>query len=130
MGLMHFRREAEMRFLLLPYAAWMGVLPLTGPVALASDLPRLFAVASVLGSLTVLVYRLGVWRQEMENTRTNVGAEVRSHREESASNFARMERQLEALDHMITDYMEFKQQASRWQRSNMRRLERLEEKDR
>lgn len=116
-----------MRFLLLPYAAWMGLLPLTAPIALATDLPRLFAIAGVLGSLTVLVYRLGVWRQEMENTKSNVGAEVRSYREESASNFARIERQLEGLDHMITDYMEFKQQASRWGRRTTRRLERLEE---
>jgi hypothetical protein len=115
-----------MRLFLMPYAAWFGLLPLTAPME--TDLPRLFATASVLGTLTVLVYRLGVWRQEMENTRTNVGAEVRSHREESTSNFARMERQLEGLDHMITDYMEFKHQASGWQWDVDRRLERLEEK--
>jgi hypothetical protein len=117
-----------MRLLILPYAAWMGFLPLAAPVAAASDIPKLIATAGVLGTLTVLVYRLGVWRQEMENTRSNVGAEVKSHREESTQNFARMERQLEALDHMITDYMEFKQKAARWRHRTERRLERLEEK--
>jgi hypothetical protein len=118
-----------MRLFILPYTAWLGLAQLAAPSTptLIGDLPRLLAAAGVLGSLTVLVYRLGVWRQEMENTKTNVGAEVRSHREESASNFARMERQLEALDHMITDYMEFKQQASRWHRRTSRRLDRMEE---
>ena len=118
-----------MRLLILPYAAWAGLVQLATPPTstLTGDLPRLLAAAGVLGSLTVLVYRLGVWRQEMENTRTNVGAEVRSHREESTHNFARMERQLEALDHMITDYMEFKQWARRRYYRTKRRLERLEE---
>jgi hypothetical protein len=106
----------------------MGLLPLAVPIGAASDLPRLFATAGVLGSLTVLVYRLGVWRQEMENTKSNVGAEVRAYREESASNLARIERQLEGLDHMITDYMEFKQRMAKWRRGARHRLERLEEK--
>ena len=117
-----------MKLLVLPYAAWMGFLPLAAPIAVCGNLPQLLATAGLLVSLTVLVYRLGVWRQEMENTKSNVGAEVRSHREESAANFARIERQLEALDHMLTDYMEFKQQASRWHRRTTRRLDRLEEK--
>ncbi len=111
-----------MKLLILPYAVWMGLLSLAAPGGAASDIPRIIATAGVLGSLTVLVYRLGVWRQEMENTKSNVGAEVRSYRVESAANFARIERQLEALDHMITDYMEFKHKASR-------RLKRLEKKN-
>jgi hypothetical protein len=117
-----------MKLLILPYAAWFGLVQLASPTGVVTDLPRLIAAAGVLGSLTVLVYRLGVWRQEMENSKSSVGADVRSHREESASNFARIERQLEALDHMLTDYMEFKQQASRWHHRTTRRLERLEEK--
>ncbi|MNC99121.1 hypothetical protein D3C83_172950 [compost metagenome] len=63
----------------------------------------------------------------MENTKSNVGAERRSYREESTQNFARIERQLEALDHMITDYMEFKPKVARWRSHTARRLERLEE---
>lgn len=117
-----------MKLLILPFATWMGFLSMASPTIVGDGLPRLIATAGVLGSLTVLVYRLGVWRQEMENTKSNVGAEVRSYREESASNFARIERQLEALDHLFTDYMEFKQQASRRHHRTTRRLERLEEK--
>lgn len=121
-----------MGLLIIPYAVWLGLAQLAAPSSptLIGDLPRLLAAAGVLGSLTVLVYRLGVWRQEMENTKTNVGAEVRSYREESASSFARMERQLEALDHMLTDYMEFKQQAARRHHRTARRIARLEEQSR
>jgi hypothetical protein len=116
-----------MKLLVLPYATWMGLLPLAAPIALPQDLPRLLATTGVLGSLTVLVYRLGVWRQEMENTKDNVGAELRSSREEAAANFARIERQLEALDHMIADYVDFKRMASRRHQRTARRLQRLEE---
>ena len=125
------RRAADMRLIIIPYAVWLGLAQLAAPSSptLIGDLPRLVAAAGVLGSLTVLVYRLGVWRQEMENTKSNVGAEVLALREESASNFARVERQLEALDHMITDYMEFKQRASRRHYRTVRRLERMEEKE-
>jgi hypothetical protein len=120
-----------MRLLILNYAAWTGLVQLVTPPTstLTGDLPRLLAAAGVLGSLTVLVYRLGVWRQEMESTKSNVEVEVRSHREEAAANFARVERQLEALDHMVTDYMDFKQQAQRRHQRTMRRLERLEEEN-
>jgi hypothetical protein len=116
-----------MRTLFLPFAAWISALQLGASPTLANDLPRLIAVAGVLGSLTVLVYRLGVWRQEMVNTKDNASAEVRSHREGSASNFARVERQLEAHDHVLTDYMEFKRRVRRWRHHTEQRLERLEE---
>jgi hypothetical protein len=119
-----------MQLLILPYAAWMGLLSLAAPIGVVSDIPRLIATAGVLGSLTVLVYRLGVWRQEMESTKSNVEVEVRSHREESTANFARMERQLEGIEHIVTDYMEFKPQAQREHRRTRRRLERLEEQAR
>jgi hypothetical protein len=115
-----------MKLLILTYAAWVGLVQLTAPAGLSVDIPRLVSLAGVLGSLTVLVYRLGVWRQEMENTKSNVGTEVRSHREESASNFARVEQRLEALDHLMTDSMEFKRQALRWHKRTARRLDRLE----
>src|SRR4051812_30828714 len=110
-----FHRRAEMRLALLPYMAWPGLISMASPTSVGDGLPRLLAAAGVLGSLTVLVYRLGVWRQEMESTKSNVEVEVRSHREESTSNFARMERQLEAFEHMFIDLMEFKQQTQRQQ---------------
>jgi hypothetical protein len=90
------------------------------------SLAQLVGFASVLGSLTVLVYRLGVWRQEMENTKHNVGAEVKAHRDESAANFDRLERRLEAIDHLITVAAEHRVRATRWQSRTERRLARLE----
>jgi hypothetical protein len=108
--------------------AWLGLVQLTAPAGIPVDIPRLLSLAGVLGSLTVLVYRLGVWRQGMEDTKSNVGAEVRSHREESASNFARIEQRLEALEHLMTDSMEFKQTALKWHKRSLRRLNRLERK--
>lgn len=116
-----------MRLLLLPYMAWAGLVQLAAPAGV-TDIPRLVGMVGVLGSLTVLVYKLGVWRQGMEDTKSNVGAEVRSHREESASNFARIEQRLETLDHLMTDSMEFKKKALREYRKVARRLDRLEEK--
>jgi hypothetical protein len=65
-----------MRTILLPSAAWLGVLQaFVAPSATGfgfETVARLVALASVLGSLTVMIYRLGVWRQEMENTKSNV----------------------------------------------------------
>lgn len=116
-----------MRLLLLPYMAWVGLVQLASPAGV-TDIPRLVGMVGVLGSLTVLVYKLGVWRQGMEDTKSNVGAEVRSHRDESSANFARIEQRLEALDHLVTDSMEFKRQALHWHKRAARRLDRLEEK--
>jgi hypothetical protein len=115
-----------MKFLILPYAAWMGLLSLAAPFV-ASDLPRIAATASVLATLTVLIYRLGVWRQEMENTKNNVGTEVRSYLDRSALNLARIEQQLARLDPVIKDYMAFKRFTERWQEDADERLNRLEE---
>ena len=81
---------------LLSVASWLGVIQAV-PGASTFDLARTLAVASVLGTLTVLVYRLGVWRQEMENTKHNVGAEVKAHRDESTANFARLEQRLDGI---------------------------------
>ena len=106
-----------MRFLILPYAAWMGLIGMSSPTLVGGDIPRILASAGVLGSLTVLVYRLGVWRQEMESTKANVG-----------DTCTRIEQRLEGLDHMIADYMEHKQRTSRRYRRIIRRLELLEEK--
>src|SRR5882672_3509525 len=117
-----------MRGLLLPFAGWMGALQALVPhVATADDTARLVGVASVLGTLTVLIYRLGVWRQEMENTKHNIGAEVKAYREESSANFDRLQRRLEAIDHMIGVSAEQTAGATRWRTRTDRRLERLEQ---
>jgi hypothetical protein len=76
-----------------------------------------------------LIYRLGVWRQEMENTRSNVAAEVKAHREESSANFDRIDRRLEAIDHVLARSSENRQRNARWKSRTERRIERLEERD-
>ncbi len=80
-----------MRSALLPIAAWLGALQsMAAPSAPASTVDqtaRLVAIASMLGSLTVLVYRLGVWRQQMESCRS-----------EMTACFERIERRIERLE--------------------------------
>ena len=111
----------------LPFAAWLGALQaLVAGAGNVGDTARLVGVASVLGTLTVMIYRLGVWRQEMENTKHNIGAEVKAYREESSANFGRMERRLEAIDHMVGLSSEKQTHAARWQARTDRRLEHLE----
>ncbi len=93
-GRTHTRRRGErlMRHALLSIAAWAGVLQsLSGGISIVDNAARLIGIASVLGTFTVLVYRLGVWRQQMENTKDTVIAELKS-------GFDRLERR---LDHSI-----------------------------
>jgi hypothetical protein len=113
--------------ILLPTAGWMGALQaLIGPTAGADDTTRMVGVAGVLGTLTVLVYRLGVWRQEMENTKNNVGEQVKAYREESAAYFERLDRRLEAIDHLMGASSVRHLELARWQIITNRRLARLE----
>jgi len=120
-----------MRNVLLPVMAWIGALQTVGgsliprPTSL-DQTAQLVGLASVLGTLTVLVYRLGVWRQQMEHTRDNVSAEVKAHREESTANFDRLERRLEAIDHLVSTLVEQRARTARWQLRADRRLDRLE----
>lgn len=87
---------------LLSTASWLAVVQAV-PVGFITDgTARTVGVAGVLGTLTVLVYRLGVWRQEMENTKSNVCAEVKAHRDESSANFARLDQRLDAIGQRIT----------------------------
>lgn len=114
--------------LLLPFAAWLSALQaLSGAVPTLDGSARLAGIAGVLGTLTVLVYRLGVWRQEMEYTKHSVTTEVKAHREESAANFERLEQRLEAIDHLVSAATEYRLRTSRWQARTERRLERLEQ---
>ena len=88
-----------MRTILLPSAAWLGVLQVfVSPSATGfgfETVARLVALASVLGSLTVMIYRLGVWRQEMENTKSNVTMGIE-----------RIERRLEAIERRLSSLEE------------------------
>jgi hypothetical protein len=110
---------------LLPFAAWFGTLQSLQPIVPADPF-KFVSLATLLSTLTVLVYRLGVWRQEMENTKDNVGAELKAYREESSASFAGLNRHLEAIDHLMTAATERSERVIRWQRRTERRLERLE----
>ena len=112
---------------LLSAASWLGVIQAVPGAAANDGMARSIGVASVLATLTVLVYRLGVWRQEMQNTKENVGAELKANREESSANFDRLERRLEAIDHMVSIATEQRTRVARWKTTTDRRLERLEQ---
>jgi hypothetical protein len=115
--------------MLLPFAAWFSALQaVSASLATLEGSARLAGIAGVLGTLTVLVYRLGVWRSEMEHTKHDVGAEVKAHREESASNFVRLEQRLEAIDHLLSAAADHRQRTSRWQARTDHRLAQLEER--
>ncbi len=116
-----------MRSAFLSCVAWLSALESWGMGgATFDDFARLAAVAGMLGTLTVLVYRLGVWRQEMENTKHGVIREVKAHREESAANFERIERRFETLDRVVTGVVRHLRRGGRWQARTDRRLDRLE----
>jgi hypothetical protein len=86
-----------MRHVILPFAGWLAALQSVAPIGMSGTTldttARLIGIAGVLGTLTVLVYRLGVWRQEMENTRNNVGARVHAC-------LTRIERRLDRLERL------------------------------
>ena len=83
-----------MRTIVLPSAAWLGVLQAFAPSNTAGfgleTVARLVALASVCGTLSVMIYRLGVWRQEMEHTKSIVMAGIE-----------RIERRLDALERKL-----------------------------
>ena len=120
--------RTAMATVVLPFTAWLGALEATtsswGSIETSA---RLIGIAGVLGTLTVLIYRLGVWRQEMENTRNNVGAEVKAYHAECTATLDRLERRLDAIDHAVSMAADFKDVARRRQARTDRRLERLEQ---
>ena len=112
--------------LLLPFAAWLGALQALSASATIEQAARLAGIASVLSTFTVLVYRLGVWRQEMENTNHNVGAELKAHRQQLAATCERLERRLESVDRLVTAASKYQTRLVRWQLRTDRRLDELE----
>lgn len=84
-----------MRTFLLHATAWASALQTVGaPSGGAVDVARILGIAGVLGSVTVFVYRLGAWRQDMENTRKNLGTQVNAFRDE----MAHLDRRLDRLE--------------------------------
>jgi hypothetical protein len=102
-----------MRPLIIPFAIWVGVLQ--APFAPDHSLAAIVATASALAGLTVLVYRLGVWRAEMQHTKHNVGAELARFREESRADFARLESRLAVIERFIAQATEQRVATERWQ---------------
>jgi hypothetical protein len=110
--------------------------PTSAPLAFV---PAIGAVVS-LTTLGVMLYRLGVWRQDMANAKQNVGSDVVRYREETGRNLERLERRLAAMDQFLAAAGEHRVAAERWQgrmetkleaqerelRGAMDRVERLE----
>ncbi|MEP6619416.1 MAG: hypothetical protein ABJE47_08875 [bacterium] len=123
--------RTAMAAVFLPFTAWLGALQATtsswNSWSSIDNSARIVGMAGVLGTLSVLIYRLGVWRQEMENTRNNVGAELKAYHEESTMHFDRLERRLDAIDHMVSMATDFKDVARRRQARTDRRVMRLEQ---
>lgn len=113
--------------LLLPITGWLAALQAASTRVTLDQSARLAGMAGVLGTLTVLIYRLGVWRQEMENTKHDVGSELRAYREESAQSFRRIERRLEAVDRLIVAASRYRLRTAQWQAQTDRRLALLEQ---
>jgi hypothetical protein len=101
-----------MKALILPFAIWIGVLQAMAP---AQNGAEALSTAVALASITVLVYRLGVWRQEMVNTKHNVGAEIARYRAESTEHFLRLEHRFGTIERFIESATEQRVGLERWQ---------------
>ena len=101
-----------MKALALPFALWLGALQATLPNQGGTEL---LSTALALASLTVLVYRLGVWRQEMLNTKHNIAAEIAEYRRESSEQFLRLEKRFIAIERFIESAIEQRVAIERWQ---------------
>jgi hypothetical protein len=101
-----------MRALILPFAVYVGVLQAAMPYGSGAEI---LSCAVALASITVMVYRLGVWRQEMANIKHNVGAEVSRFRQESAEQFARLENRFGAFERFVESTTEHRVSMERWQ---------------
>ncbi len=101
-----------MRALVLPFAVWIGVMQNFGSTQSSAES---LSAAVALAGITVLIYRLGVWRQEMVNTKHNVGAEIARYRQESADQFRRLEQRFTAVERFIEGARDQRVGIERWQ---------------
>jgi hypothetical protein len=93
-----------MKSMILPFAVWLGVLqvvPAPPTTFTLQSVGALLGVAGSLAGLTVLVYRLGVWRQEMHHARDVVGTQVANLRDQCAASFGRIDRRLTAIERRL-----------------------------
>ena len=102
-----------MRPLIIPFAIWLGVLQ--APLEPAHSITTILTTATALAGLTVLVYRLGVWRAEMQHTKHHIGAELVRFREESRADFVRLDRRFTSIEQFIAAATEQRVATERWQ---------------
>ena len=115
-----------MRNALLVSAAWLGVVQAAVGGTRLQDAGYVTAIAGVLGTLTVLGYKLGVWRQRREDAKSDLAAAMETFRAEAAEWFQQVDQRLEAIDHVLTMAAERHTRMLRWQARAERRIERLE----
>lgn len=115
-----------MRNALLVSAAWLGVVQAAVGATRLQEAGYVAAIAGVLGTLTVLVYKLGVWRQRMEDAKQDLTTAMEAFRAEIAAWFQQVDRRLDAIDHVLTIAAERHTRMLRWQGRAERRIERLE----
>ena len=80
-----------------------------------ADVLTALAVISGTASVLMLVYRLGVWRQKMNDLEQNIAAEVARQGSDAARGFARLEERLSTVDRFITSSTEHRVETERWQ---------------
>jgi len=105
------------RTLIIPFAAWLAALqlPMASPPDSVREAAALISAAGGLASITVLVYRLGVWRQEMVNTKLNIAGEIARYREEMVQRFEHLDRRWSTIDRFIEAATEQRVAGERWQ---------------
>ena len=90
-----------MRPLLIPFSLWLFVLQVPYPASEIHGLAGLgefLSLAAALAAFTVAVYRLGVWRQDMHNTKASIDTEVAHYREELHHHLNRLEARIDELE--------------------------------
>jgi hypothetical protein len=105
-----------MKGLFISFGIWLGILQVPAPRLLSVEgVAQLLGAAGALAGLTVMVYRLGVWRQEIYNTKHDVAGEIARYREESSRDFARIVQRLDGFDQIVAAANQYRLATERWQ---------------
>ena len=90
-----------MRPLLILFSLWLVALQVPYPPSEIHGLAgvgEFLSLAAALAAFTVAVYRLGVWRQEMHNTKDSIDTQVAHYREELHHHLSRLEGRIDQLE--------------------------------
>jgi hypothetical protein len=101
-----------MRLLMLSFSLYAGVAQST---LVVDSVPKILGFALSLSAMTGLAYKLGVWRQEMENMKHNVAQEIVRQHERTAVEFRRLDARLGAIEKFIESAIEQRVAIERWQ---------------